>query len=72
MEGDDSRPRFVVEIHKTPGGYFARALDVPGCIAKGESEVEALENVRVAIRTFLAVASLIEHHKARVSLEISA
>jgi predicted RNase H-like HicB family nuclease len=65
-------PRFVVAIHRTPSGYYARALNVPGCIAKGESEVEALENVRIAIRAFLAVSRLVEQHKARVSLEISA
>jgi predicted RNase H-like HicB family nuclease len=63
--------RFVVAIHKTPAGYYARALDVPGCIAKGGSEVEALENVRLAIRTFLVVTSLVEQHQARVRLEIS-
>jgi predicted RNase H-like HicB family nuclease len=62
----------VVAIHKTPAGYYARVLNVPGCIAKGDSEVEAIENARSAIRTFLAVARLIEQDKARVSLEISA
>jgi predicted RNase H-like HicB family nuclease len=72
METSGKPSRFVVAIHKTPAGYYARVLNVPGCIAKGDSEVEAIENARSAIRTFLAVARLIEQDKARVSLEISA
>ena len=72
MESAARPDRFVVAIHKTPDGYYARVANVPGCIAKGESEVEALENARKAIRTFIVVARLIEQSQARVSLEISA
>ena len=72
MESTARTDRFVVAIHKTPAGYYARVVNVPGCIAKGESEVEAIENVRKAIRAFIAVARLVNQGKARVSLEISA
>jgi len=72
MEARGKSSRFVVSIHKTPAGYYARVLNVPGCIATGASEVEAIENARAAIRTFLVVARLVEQDKARLSLEISA
>jgi len=64
--------RFVVAIHRTPAAYFAEVVNLPGCFAKGASEVEALENVRAMIRTFLAVKALMARDKPRVSLEISA
>jgi len=64
--------RFVVAIHRTPAAYFAEVVNLPGCFAKGASEVEALENVRAMIRTFLAVKALMAQDKPRVSLEISA
>ena len=31
------------------GGYLAEAPDLPGCIADGETEAEAIENISSAI-----------------------
>lgn len=62
----------MVAIHRTAGGYFARVVDLPGCISRGASEVEALENARATIRAYLAVAHLMAQEKPSVSLEISA
>jgi predicted RNase H-like HicB family nuclease len=64
--------RYVVAIHRAPGGYFARVLGHPGCIARGATEVEALENVREMIRLHEAIARLAAAERPRVSLEISA
>ena len=50
------RPRFRVAVHRAKGGYIARVLDLPGCIARGASEVEAVENARVNIRAYLWIA----------------
>jgi predicted RNase H-like HicB family nuclease len=72
METSGTSERFIVAIHRTPAGYYARVLNLPGCLAKGASEVEALENVRVMIGTFIKVMRLVEQDKARVSVEISA
>jgi predicted RNase H-like HicB family nuclease len=64
--------RHVVAIHRAPGGYFARVLGLPGCIARGATEVEALENVRELIRLHEAIARLAAAERPKVSLEISA
>jgi len=64
--------RHVVAIHRTQIGYFARVIGLPGCIARGATEVEALENVRQAIRVHLAIARLAASEPPKVSLEISA
>jgi predicted RNase H-like HicB family nuclease len=64
--------RYIVAIHHTPGGCYARVVNLPGCFARGASEVEALENLRASIRAYLAVAQLLAEEQPRVRLEISA
>jgi len=71
MESAEDRERFVVAIHHTPQGCFAQVVNLPGCFARGANEVEAVENVRTAIRAFVAIAGLLNQQKPRVSLEIS-
>jgi len=70
---DASAPiRHVVAIHRTRFGCFARVIGLPGCIASGATEVEALENVRQAIRVHAAIARLASREPPKVSVEISA
>jgi predicted RNase H-like HicB family nuclease len=64
--------RFKVSVHRAPGGYFARVIELPGCVARGATEVEAVENVRSAIRAFLWVGEFLASDPAIVQLEISA
>ena len=64
--------RFRIAVHRFQDAYFASAIDLPGCVTRGASEVEAVENARAAIRAFLAVADLIAAQRAVVELEISA
>ena len=70
----DSRDttRFRIALHRTRGGYFAISPDIPGCIARGGSEVEAVENARAMIRTYLRIARLFATQRPAVELEISA
>jgi predicted RNase H-like HicB family nuclease len=65
-----SAPRYRIAIHRMRGCYFARVIDLPGCCSRGESEVEALENARSAIRAYLWVAQVLAGDTATVQLEI--
>ena len=38
------------------GGYMASAVELPGCVATGETEAEALEDLRDAIRSWVLTA----------------
>ncbi|MBM3649271.1 MAG: type II toxin-antitoxin system HicB family antitoxin [Alphaproteobacteria bacterium] len=38
------------------GGYLASAVELPGCAATGETEAEALEELRDAIRSWVKTA----------------
>ena len=65
-------PRFRVAIHRAKGCYFAQVIDLPGCVSRGATEVEAVENARSAIRAYLWVAQALAGDRATVQLEISA
>ena len=64
--------RYRVCVHRARGGYFARVVEIPGCVARGASEIEAIENARVAIRCFVLVGQLLASDRATVQVEISA
>ena len=52
------------------GCYLARVLELPGCVGRGATEVEAVEMARTAIRAHLAMARALEGDSAMVQLEI--
>ena len=64
--------RFRIAVHRAKGGYLARVLNLPGCIARGSTEVEAIENARTNIRAYLCVSQALAADEATVILEISA
>ena len=45
--------RYMVVIEKGPTSYGASVPDLPGCIAVGETESEALELIQEAIQLHL-------------------
>ena len=64
--------RFHVTVHRAADAYVARVVEFPGCMARGESEVDAIENARIALRDFLSVSLLLGAEPALVQVEISA
>lgn len=47
--------RYKVILHSSGEGYGVSCPDLPGCWPQGATESEALENIRDAIREYLAV-----------------
>jgi predicted RNase H-like HicB family nuclease len=43
----------VLERDKEAGGYVVYCPTLRGCVSQGETEEEALENIKDAIRTYL-------------------
>ena len=64
--------RFKVCVHRARDGYYARVVEIPGCVARGATEVEAIENLRGALRAFLCVAQVLASDRATVEVEITA
>jgi len=46
--------RYVVSLKKTDEGYSVWVPGLPGCWSQGETEQEALDNIRDAIREWLS------------------
>ena len=72
MQKTHGGERYTVAIHRGRDSYFARVTQVPGCVARGASEVEAVENVRAALRAYLWVMQVFAAERAAVELEIRA
>ena len=70
MDSLSANRRFTVAVHRASGCYFARVLQLPGCVTRGETEVEAVENARGAIRAWLWMAQLVASDRATVEVEI--
>jgi len=47
--------KYRIALHKSNEGFSVSVPGLPGCWSQGETEQEALENVREAIREYLSV-----------------
>jgi predicted RNase H-like HicB family nuclease len=47
--------KYRIALHKSEEGYSVSVPGLPGCWSQGSTEQEALENIREAIREYLAV-----------------
>lgn len=73
MDGDPpSCERYRITVHRVAGCYVARTAALPGCTCRGATAVEAIENVRAAIRGYRLLTDLLSGEKVVVELEISA
>ena len=48
--------KYITVIHKSKYGYDIRVPALPGCHSQGKTKREALENIRDAILTYLAMS----------------
>jgi len=63
--------KYKVVLNRSEEGVAASVPGLPGCWSQGETETEALENVRSAIQEYLAVvAEQIEGEEVR-EVEVS-
>lgn len=47
--------KYLVIIHKSEHGYDISVPSLPGCHSQGDTEKEALENIKDAITTYLGI-----------------
>jgi predicted RNase H-like HicB family nuclease len=47
---------YKVVLHRSNEGYSVNCPGLPGCWSQGDTRDEALDNIRDAIREYLAVA----------------
>jgi predicted RNase H-like HicB family nuclease len=46
--------KYKVRLHRTDEGISVSVPALPGCWSEGDTEAEAIENIRDAIREYLA------------------
>lgn len=49
--------KYRIALHKSEEGYSVSVPGLPGCWSQGATEMEALENIKDAIRDYLSVVN---------------
>ncbi|MHB8473876.1 MAG: type II toxin-antitoxin system HicB family antitoxin [Gammaproteobacteria bacterium] len=47
--------RYRIALHQSDEGFSVSVPGLPGCWSQGSTEVEAIENIKDALREYLAV-----------------
>jgi len=53
--------RYKVTLKKTDEGYAVCAPGLPGCWSQGQTEEEALGNIKDAIQAYLETVEILNH-----------
>lgn len=48
--------KYKIVLQKSEEGYSVRCMGLPGCWSQGETEEEAISNIKDAIREYLELA----------------
>ena len=62
--------RYHVNLEKTEEGYAVWCPGLPGCWSQGQTEEEALENIKDAIQSYLATVEELCKDKQTRSVEV--
>ncbi|MBF0520385.1 MAG: type II toxin-antitoxin system HicB family antitoxin [Nitrospirae bacterium] len=60
--------RYKVELKQTDEGYSVWVPGLPGCWSQGQTEGEALENIKDAIKAYLETVDELSKDKEKESL----
>ena len=64
--------KYKVRLEKSEEGYAVWCPGLPGCWSQGETEEEALENIKDAIKTYLETVEILSKDKPTRFVEIPA
>jgi predicted RNase H-like HicB family nuclease len=62
--------RYKVNIKRTDDGYAVWCSGLPGCWSQGETEEEALENIKDAIQAYLETVEELSKNKESRYVEV--
>ncbi|MEL6383391.1 MAG: type II toxin-antitoxin system HicB family antitoxin [Cyanobacteria bacterium J06626_18] len=58
--------KYRIALYESEEGYSVSCLGLPGCWSQGETETEAVANIKVAIQEYLAaIAELVPDEQIR-------
>ena len=62
---------YKIALQQSEEGYSVSVPGMPGCWSQGETEAEAIENIKDAIRTYLEVVEVQLRNERFRQVEIS-
>ena len=62
--------QYKIKIKKSEEGYAVWCEDLPGCASQGDTEEEAMANIRDAIEDYLAVREELVKDEKLVLIEV--
>jgi predicted RNase H-like HicB family nuclease len=62
--------KYKIRLEKTDEGYAVWCPGLPGCWSQGETESEALENIKDAIKTYLETIEILMKDKQTRLVEV--
>ena len=63
--------KYKVNLQKTVEGYSVWVPGLPGCWSQGQTEAEALENIKAAIEAYLATVEELTKDKESRYVEVA-
>ncbi|MEK8035288.1 MAG: type II toxin-antitoxin system HicB family antitoxin [candidate division NC10 bacterium] len=64
--------KYRVKLEQTDEGYSVWCPGLPGCCSQGDTDAEALENIKGAIATYVATAAEMNADAPPRSVEVDA
>ena len=61
----------IIEKDKEVGGYVVYCPTLKGCVSQGETEEEAIENIKDAIKTYLDSLEDLKRIKHMMMVEVA-
>jgi predicted RNase H-like HicB family nuclease len=62
--------QYRIKIKQNHEGFAIWCEDLPGCASQGETELEAIENIKIAIEEYLEVQEELRKDEKLIFLEI--
>lgn len=62
--------RYKIRLEETEEGFAVWVPGLPGCWSQGETEEEAIENIKDAIKTYLETIEILNQDKETRMIEV--
>ncbi len=62
--------KYKIRLEETEEGFAVWVPGLPGCWSQGETEEEALENIKDAIKTYLETIEILNQNKETRMVEV--
>ncbi len=62
--------KYKIRLEETDEGFAVWVPGLPGCWSQGETEEEALENIKDAIKTYLETIEVLNQNKETRMVEV--